>query len=136
MCRFWCAKDQFYRVNALSWFIKKGEAVEESKPHEIPFVAHFLVSAGQPTSVKLQVYCDEHSAIAPVHKNQNGRDLVALEANFAQLPRAGIPTERCNDGNMYYVVSGCVEATHYSASTKYVLMCQGKRYDTVTAEYV
>jgi len=35
MCRFWYARDQSYRINTLSWFIKKSEVVEESKPREI-----------------------------------------------------------------------------------------------------
>ena len=37
---------------------------------------------------------------------------------------------------IFYRIRGAIEATFYSASTKYVLLYQGKRYDTVTAEYV
>lgn len=40
------------------------------------------------------------------------------------------------DGKDYYVINGVVEAIYESASTKYILLCEGRRYDTVTAEYV
>jgi hypothetical protein len=122
----------------MSWFIKKGDPVEESKPAEIEFNQKFLVSDGQPKSITLEVFCDENSKDAPTHKTSNGRDLVTLEADLTHISKSDLngTIKVCEDGKKYYVISGAVEATFYSASTKYVLLCRGKRYDTVTAEYV
>lgn len=122
----------------MRWFICKGDAVEEKKPHAINFTTDHLVSDGKPKSVSLDVWVDSHSLTAPIHKGDTVRRLVTLVADLTLLAQADIMstiTTR-SDGRRYYVTSGCVEATFYSASTKYVLLCQGKRYDTVTAEYV
>ena len=123
---------------AMEWFIKKGNPVEESKPHEIEFSRYFAVKDGRPQSIDMEVYCDETSKTAPVHKNKNVRTLVALRGDLSRLSGADLigAIETRGDGNIYYVLTGSVEATYYSASTKYVLLCMGKRYDTVTAEYV
>ena len=107
-------------------------------PIEISFCHKSLVSAGKPTAVRIPIYCDENSTSAPVHRNSNGRDLVVLRADLSHLTESELePTiKRCADGQEYYSIKGFVEATFYSASTKYVLLSLGKRYDTVTAEYV
>jgi hypothetical protein len=120
------------------WFIRKGDAVEENKPHAINFVTDHLVRNGKPKSVTLSIWVDSDSLRAPVHRGDSVRQLVTLKADLTHLPQADLAkmiTTR-NDGLRYYVTAGSVEATFYSASTKYVLLCQGKRYDTVTAEYV
>jgi len=122
----------------MRWIIQRGEAVEENKPHKITFINDHLVSDGKPKSVTLNVWVDSDNLKAPVHKDGSVRKLVTLEANLQHLSEADLRpmiTTR-PDGKKYYVTSGAVEATFYSASTKYVLLCQGKRYDTVTAEYV
>jgi hypothetical protein len=122
----------------MSWFIRQGDAVEENKPHAIAFVADHLVRNGRPKSVTLSIWVDSDSLRAPVHRGNSVRQLVTLEANLTHLSQADLAmtiTTR-SDGLTYYATAGSVEATFYSASTKYVLLCQGKRYDTVTAEYV
>jgi hypothetical protein len=40
------------------------------------------------------------------------------------------------DGIARYELPAIIEATFSSASTKYTLLYNGERYDTVTAEYV
>ncbi|PMD40386.1 actin-like ATPase domain-containing protein [Hyaloscypha variabilis F] len=137
--KFWCPVDNIYRVHEVMWFIKKGEPVDEGKPIEIPFVQRVLVSATNLGSFTITVWCDELSAVAPVHKNSNGRDLVTLTADISNLSMSdlrSLETNLCAGGNDYYHVPGSIEATFYSASTKYMLVCKGQRYDTVTAEYV
>jgi hypothetical protein len=72
----------------MSWFIRKGDPVEERKPTEIEFNQKFLVSSGHPRSLKLEVFCDENNDSAPVHKTSSGRDLVTLEANLTHISRS------------------------------------------------
>ena len=122
----------------MEWFIKKGDPVEESKPHEIEFHQDFAVKDGRPKSINLEIYCDETSKTAPVHLNKKVRTLVALRGDLSRLSSADLnrAIKTLGDGKKYYVLAGSVEATYYSVSTKYVLLCMGKRYDTVTAEYV
>lgn len=73
-----------------------------------------------------------------MHPNSNVRVLVTLEANLGPLTNEDLAKmrEKHADGLWYYCVSGHVDATYRSASTQYVLVLEGKRYDTVTAEYV
>jgi hypothetical protein len=126
-------------VKTLHWFIKKGDPVDENKPYILTFDSFHPMSAGKLDMVEMKVYCDKHSPTAPVHKDANVRDLVTLKADLSQVTKEEMDkmeTKLCNDGNMYYRVKGAVEATFLSASTKYVLTCQDKRYDTITAEYV
>jgi hypothetical protein len=123
----------------ISWFIKRGEPVDEGKPVEIVFTHRVLTSASHMGNFTITIWCDERSDVAPVHKNSNGRDLVTLRADlspFSMSDSRSLPTERGADGNNYYQVPATIEATFYSASTKYVLVCKGQRCDTVTAEYV
>ncbi len=122
----------------MKWFIKKGAAVEENKPHVIDFHHLHLCSEGKPKSVTLQVWCDSETPTAPIHRDKNVRNLVTLEADLTHLSKSDLTSiiTVLADKKKYYVTSGSIEATFYSASTKYVLLCQGKRYDTVTAEYV
>jgi hypothetical protein len=122
----------------LRYFIQKGDAVEENKPKSIKLTDYFLV--GEPLGVaSLEIWCDEVSASAPLHKTAKGRTLVTLTADFSRTSPSDIaafPTKLKPDGNTYYVISFAIEATFYSTSTKYVLNCGGRRYDSVTAEYV
>jgi hypothetical protein len=135
--RYWSERDKIHRVNEIYWFIKKGDPVEEAKPAQISFSEYWPV--GQTScSIKMTVWCDEKSATAPVHKGLNGRDLVTLRAELSNLSVAdfeSLRTTTCADGKRYYKVPGAIEATFHSASTKYVMLCLGRRFDTVSAEY-
>lgn len=121
----------------MSWFITKGSPVEENKPHEITFVTDHPFDSGKPQAEKLHLYCDSDSITAPIHKNENVRQLATLEADLNALTSYDLASTVLfrKDGKKYYATSGAVECTFYSASTKYVLLSQSKRYDTVTAEY-
>ncbi|RFU34294.1 hypothetical protein B7463_g2070, partial [Scytalidium lignicola] len=136
--KYWAERDQSYRVLCMSWFIKKGDPVQESKPKQIAFNQKYALKNGNPKSASIIVKCDEYSATAPIHQATQGRDLVTLEADLSHLTEKDLERTiiTCADGRKYYNISGAVEATYYSASTKYVLLYMGKRYDTVTAEYV
>ncbi len=112
--------------------------MSEGKPIEIAFVHRVLVPAANMGSFTITIWCDELSAVAPVHKNSNGRDLVTLYADLSHFSMSDLGSMKTilgADGSTYYEVPGVIEATFYSASTKYVLVCKGQRCDTVTAEY-
>jgi hypothetical protein len=129
--------DRVFKVRELRWFIKKGEPVEENKPVEIKFCQRIAVTA-KTIDFSLFVYCDEKTPVAPIHRNSDGRVLVTLRADLSHMSMADrelLSTDICADGLKYYFIDGAVEATYYAASTKYVINCNGRRYDTVTAEY-
>ncbi|TVY82722.1 Heat shock 70 kDa protein 12A [Lachnellula suecica] len=136
--KYWCDRHRCYRVPAMEWFIEKGDAVEENIPKALTFVSHFLVSNGKPESASIKVWCDHDSTTAPIHKNSNVKQLVTLVSDLRGLSAEDLESSitRCADGQDWYEISGAVEATYSSASTKYVLLYEGVRYDTVTAEYV
>ena len=138
LSRFFSEKHQHYRVMAMRWFIKKDDPVVESQPSVIKYHQEFLVSDGPPKSADLDIFCDEKSSTAPVHRNKKDmRKLVTLEADLSQLTRSELEKTIYTpaSGEQYYSIDCAIEATFYGASTKYILLCQGKRYDTVTAEY-
>ena len=123
----------------IRWFIKRGEPVEEGKPVEIACHHRVRTSAVNMGRFFIDLWCDEKSDVAPIHKNSNGRDLVKLQADLSQFSMSdskSLEVLRGADGWNYYKIPGTIEATFYSASTKYVLVCKGQRCDTVTAEYV
>ncbi len=113
--------------------------MEEGTPVEISFVHEGLTSAANMGNFTITIWCDENSDVAPVHKNSNCRELVTLRADLSQFSISdtkSLKTLLRADGNNYYQLPGIIEATFYSASTKYVLLCKGQRCDAVTAEYV
>ncbi|CZT47209.1 related to hsp70 protein [Rhynchosporium secalis] len=135
--RYFSRKDQAFVVNEMQWFIRRGEAVKEDKPHTINFVAEYLVANGHPNSLSMNILCDPHSRQAPIHKIGSVQTLVSLEADLLPLSTATLSRTMViqADGQQYYRIAGSIEAMFLSASTKYTLLCQGKRYDSVTAEY-
>ncbi|OBT67817.1 hypothetical protein VE03_02422 [Pseudogymnoascus sp. 23342-1-I1] len=135
---YWCERHEAYRVRAMHWLICKGDAVEENKPHEITFRTGFPISEGKPKSATLTIWADPSSLEAPVHNGPSVSKLVTLEADLTHLQKSDLDKtiQTYEDGLEYYVIAGSIEATFFSASTKYVLRYQGKRYDTLKAEYV
>jgi len=122
----------------MDWFINRGDAVEQDQTKQITFDSAFLVVNGRPSWHSVSVKCDDRSALAPIHPNGNERTLVRLNADLSSLSEADLRASirRCADGQNWYLISGAVEATYHSASTSYVLLYRGTRYNTVTAEYV
>ncbi|KUJ11961.1 actin-like ATPase domain-containing protein [Mollisia scopiformis] len=135
--KFFDEVDQTDRVAEMQWFIKRGDPVEERKTKRILFQQNFLAEIGPPTETSMDVMCDEISTIAPVHPNENCRTLVTLRADLRSISSEDMESTLTKnaDGKWYYLIKGDVEAEYLSASTKYMLLCLGKRYDTITAEY-
>jgi len=136
--RYWSKKYGLWEVPAMRWFINKGDPVEENKPYEITFSHYFPCDSREPRTTKISVLCDSVSNRAPVHQDSNVRMLARLQADLSHLSEGDLAstiTTR-NDGKKCYRISASVEATFLSASTKYVLLCHGERYDTISAEYV
>ena len=73
---------------------------------------------------------------APIYPGNRVQKLVKLTADLTHIPRSAFQKKMGKDGEMYYEVEIAIEMTCYSAHTTYVLVCDGVKYDTVTAEYV
>lgn len=97
------------------------------KPHLIQFHKDFPVSAGKPKSTTIRIWHDANSTTSPLYVNENVNVLVSLEANLSHLRRSELSgtVTRLADGKDYYRINGAVEATFYSASTKYTLLYRG-----------
>jgi hypothetical protein len=61
---------------------------------------------------------------------------VELTADLSSIPEAQFKQERGLDDKMYYKMNFGIEIICYSAATRYSLIYNGTRYDTVTAEYM
>ncbi|KAK8066144.1 hypothetical protein PG997_012891 [Apiospora hydei] len=134
--RHWDGMDGCWRVDAMHWFIRRGDRVAESKPYYHHLSQASKVSHGRPGTIDLTIYSDSKSDEAPVARNGNVEVLSHLRANFRSIPTDQLPVVRGKDGLDYYVLSCDIEVTYRSASTEYTLIHDNHRYDTVTEEYV
>ncbi|OBT43288.1 hypothetical protein VE00_06923 [Pseudogymnoascus sp. WSF 3629] len=125
-----------WRTQAMDWFIRKGDAINENIPYTFDFQRSQLVSLGRLTEFLTFIYCDRTDRPAVVYFDDEIVQLVRLKANIEHLPQTSSDIETGKDGKMYYVIYFKVEITYQSASTKYELLHKGKRYNAVTAEYV
>ncbi|KAL4886656.1 hypothetical protein BJY04DRAFT_178102 [Aspergillus karnatakaensis] len=135
--KYWCTRHSQYRVYAMFWFVTKGSTIEEHKAIPIDFHQDFLVSKGKPRMLYIDVLANAEDDESPVHKGPGTKALVTLKANLSDIPQTDLDKtiRRRRDGHDYYDIDGVIEATYSSAETRYVLFCQGKRYDSVSAEY-
>jgi len=136
--KYWCDRRCKWKAREMRWFIKRGAPVFEKLPVAIDFSQSFPVSDGPPRSAEMKLLHDSVSLEAPIHKSGNVSRLVTLKADLSLVPIAEFEKQIIvsEDGKRYYQLEGKVEMTCLSASTKYTLLFGGKRYDTVTAEYV
>lgn len=137
MVRYWCERLGHFRTHAMFWFLNKGATIEENRPIPIDFYRDFLVSSGRPTMMYTDVWANAEEDLAPVHKGPGTKSLVTLRADLSVIPQMDLEKtiRRRNDGRDYYNIDAVIEATYSSAETRYVLFVQGKRYDSVSAEY-
>jgi hypothetical protein len=63
-----------------------------------------------------------------MYLNSNVRKLVSLYADLKSLSRTELKSTKKvgKDDKKYYVIGGSIEATYYSAQTKYILEFKGK----------
>ena len=63
-------------------------------------------------------------------------ELVEVRANLSGIPEDEFDLEPGADNDLYYKVNFDIEMTCYSATTGFALIYKGKKYETVTTEYV
>ncbi|PTB75898.1 hypothetical protein M440DRAFT_1334688 [Trichoderma longibrachiatum ATCC 18648] len=132
----WSGMEGYYKVNAMEWFIRKGDAVSENEPYITSFVWTGLVAHGRIRKMRMTIYCDQTSEEAPIDRNSNVQVLAHVEADVSHIPEHLLNRRQGKDGSMYYELSCKIEAVYLSASTTYTLLYNNQRYDTVTCEYV
>jgi len=119
-------------IQIMNWFINKGSEVEESRPVEFQFYKQQLVSRGRPSKLGITVYsCDSNARQGPAYCTKDVIELVTLEADLSSEEESNFPRQVGKDGREYYVMRFIVEVTYLSGQTKYVLVFQDKRYNTV-----
>jgi hypothetical protein len=77
-----------------------------------------------------------HELAAPIYPGTGVQKLVKVTADLTHIPKSSFKKKKGQDGEMYYEVRSAIEMTCYSAHTTYTLVCDGVKYNTVTAEYV
>ncbi|KAI0860930.1 hypothetical protein F4860DRAFT_477216 [Xylaria cubensis] len=134
--KYWNAFFGAWHVRAMVWFIKRGERVSEDVPFTKSYFYHWPVGTQRRQQYPLAIYADEISSKAPIACSGNVRMMCRLTADLSPIPENELDQRLGADGKMHYQVEFEVEAIYHSASTQYTLLHKGKRYDTVTAEYV
>ncbi|ETS77946.1 hypothetical protein PFICI_10008 [Pestalotiopsis fici W106-1] len=123
--KYYDGMDGHDSVAVMDWFIRKGERITEAVPWRKNFLQVSRVSGGRPESIKLEVYSDETSQIAPLRKNGSVKSLCLVEANLSAIPDADLPIRRGIDGHDYYDIDCDIEAAYGSAMTSYTLIYRG-----------
>ncbi|KAL8784773.1 MAG: hypothetical protein Q9195_008909 [Heterodermia aff. obscurata] len=111
----------------------------ENEPKEFDFHDTRRVRDGRPKEIQVNIRCcsDETNQGPPLYKDGPGvKKLVTLTADLGCIPEEDLEQRRGEDGKWWYYTKYSIAMTNYSASTSYALVCNGKRYDSVTAEYV
>ncbi|KAI0554889.1 hypothetical protein F4679DRAFT_595406 [Xylaria curta] len=134
--KYWNAVFGAWYVRAMVWFIKRGERVSEDVPFTKSYFYHWPVGTRRSQKYPLTIYADEISPKAPISRSGNVRMMCRLTADLSPIPENELDKRLGADGRMHYEVEFDVEAIYHSASTQYTLLHKGKRYDTITAEYV
>ncbi|KAM0500224.1 hypothetical protein ACHAPB_005722 [Verticillium nonalfalfae] len=134
--RHWCGLDGCYKVYTMEYMVRRGDAVSETDAYYVSFVWTGLVSQGRIKKVKMDIYADGTSSVAPVARNDNTKLLCHVEADVSHIPESQLDRRQGNDGEAYYELECKIEARFHSASTEYTLLYNNQRYNTVTAEYV
>ncbi|KAI1757504.1 hypothetical protein F4782DRAFT_525317 [Xylaria castorea] len=134
--KYWHGLFGDWYVRAMVWFIKRGERVSEDVPFTKSYFYHWPVGTQRPQKYPLTIYADEISSKAPIARSGNVKMMTRLTADLSPIPENQLDKRLGADGRMHYEVEFDVEAIYHSASTQYTLLHKGKRYDTITAEYV
>ncbi|KAL8847996.1 MAG: hypothetical protein Q9221_006958 [Calogaya cf. arnoldii] len=143
--RYWSGFHGRYTIEVMSWFIQKGETVEEDKPKRLCYFQKHRTDGPPPAEVKLAInMCADNDNTGPSVYNDSNRgciihrvcELVEVSADLSRIPRRKLPKVLGADGHWYYKIGFAVEITYCSAYTKYELIHDNVNYGPVTAEYV
>ncbi|RWA06849.1 hypothetical protein EKO27_g8246 [Xylaria grammica] len=135
--KYWNALEGFWHITAMVWFIRKGDDVAEDFPFKKAYYYHWPVGTARGSrTYPLIVYADETSRTAPIERSGSVKLLCRLTADLSSIPDEKLDKRMGADGRMYYYIPFEVEAIYRSAWTQYTVIYKGKRYDTVSAEYV
>ncbi|KAK9770107.1 putative RING-type domain-containing protein [Seiridium cardinale] len=111
--RYWDGLDGCFRVDAMDWFIKRGERVDDITSHRKEVRQTSQVKFGRPQSILLTIYANEKDEQAPLTMNDNTKVLCHVEANLSGIPAGQLPIRRGEDGIDYYDID-CIIETKYA----------------------
>ncbi|KAK6083953.1 Chaperone protein DnaK [Seiridium cupressi] len=107
--RYWDGLDGCFRVDAMDWFIKRGERVDDITSHRKEVRQTSQVKFGRPQSVLLTIYANEKDEQAPLTMNDNTKVLCHVEANLSEIPAGQLPIRRGKDSIDYYDIDCIIE---------------------------
>ncbi|XDG05262.1 hypothetical protein ABKA04_004877 [Annulohypoxylon sp. FPYF3050] len=118
--------------------VNPGDLVSENTPFMRTYYYKWPTQNGppEPDAMTTKVYSDQVSRVAPLEKDDNVKHLCSVTADLSHIAENEFKQTLGVDGQMYYDLEYQIESIYRSASTEYTLIYKGKRYDTVTAEYV
>ncbi|KAI1121719.1 hypothetical protein F5Y10DRAFT_271794 [Nemania abortiva] len=134
--RYWDGLFGDWCVDAIKWFIKRGNRVSEGVAFLEPCSWSWPVGNGRSRTFPLTIYADEESSVAPIARTEAVKALCHLTADLGAIPDNQLDQRQGSDGRMYYHLQFDLELVYHSASTQYTLIHKGRRYATVEAEYV
>ncbi|KAI0412056.1 hypothetical protein F5X98DRAFT_382999 [Xylaria grammica] len=141
--KYWNRLEGCWDITAMVWFIRKGDNVSEDFPFRKTYYYYWPVrSVRRSRTYPLVIYADETSRTAPIERSGSVKHLCRLTADLSSIPDDDLDKRMGADGRMHYYILFEVEATciyyrfHSLSSVRYTNKHQGKRYDTVSAEYV
>lgn len=124
-----------YQVQVVDWIMSKGDTIYESAPTSYRHEFEKCVSDGRPTTFRTSIYeCGDDEA--PKHLTPGKTHQIAeVKADFADIPEQSFQQVPGRNGQWFYKIPFEIEMTCYSAKRRFVLVYNGRRYDTVEVHY-
>lgn len=98
--KHWCGLDGCWKVYAMEWFIKRGDAVSENEPFFTNFVWTGPVTQGRIKKIKMDIYADRTVRDAPMARDENVAMLCHVEADVSHIPENLLQRRKGTDGQV------------------------------------
>jgi len=131
----WDAYEGEFTTTVAEWAIKRGDKLQESSSKSFSLYRNVPLNSNMVFRTSIYFSPAEGSQ-APYYIDDTCRQHVLLTADLSGIPKSNFILKLGQNTEFYYQVHYSIEATFYSAEFKFELMYGGKKYATVTANWL
>ncbi|OAP59951.1 hypothetical protein AYL99_04953 [Fonsecaea erecta] len=135
---YWDSFEGRYRVKTMSWFVKRGDEVDQDIPLETSFLTRRLVSKGpfQVQPFRMYSFLPKEEEDAPRFPCEEIKEFVTLTADLSAIDHSKIPIKFGKDSELHYVLDYKIKVAFFSAHMEFSLWYKRKQYGKVEAEFL
>ncbi|KAF8470613.1 hypothetical protein BDZ91DRAFT_846944 [Kalaharituber pfeilii] len=132
-CRYWCSYEEKYKTqNIITWLIKQGDEIEETKEISLPF-SH-IFSPNDTCFIATAVLLGSDSPRSQAEQRStdpNVYEVCRIDCNLDTVQHHFM-TRKNSAGEVYYVVRFNVAIHIHSNQLTFTLQCNGVNYGSAT----